>query len=54
MKKKMPSGGPTWDNVLRAGRQKRTGRLMREYINSQIFIPPVDEYTAWENNAEEK
>lgn len=43
-----PSG-----NVLRAGKQKRTGRLMRDYINSQIFLPPVDENAAWENNEEE-
>ena len=41
------------NNVLRAGKQKRTGRLMRDYINSQIFLPPVDENAAWENNEEE-
>lgn len=54
MKKKMPPGGPTWDNTLRAGHQKQSGRLMRRYISSQVFLPPVDENAAWEANEEDE
>ena len=54
MKKKMVRGGNNYDpNVLDAGSQATCGAVMRSYIAAQIFIPPVDEEIAWENNEDE-
>lgn len=47
MKKKMPAGGPPQSNVLRAGKHSRTGKAVRRYLNSQLWIPALDEEAAW-------
>jgi len=46
----MPAGGPPNPKNLRAGKQSRTGRMMRNYFNSQIWLPPLDEDDAWAEN----
>lgn len=53
MKTKMPKGGPKWDGVIVPGSQKECGASMREYLNSQLWIPPIDESQIWVDNEEE-